>query len=267
MPHKSSVIPSAAAMVLLLPCAVLGQQSPALAATLDRASRQVTTFLEKMSDVKCTEEVTQLKLTRNGHPEYSESGTYDYLIMLQGGSDDFLLNESRLALNHQRKHTQTRPLLITNGFSTLFLIFHPYYVHSFRFEIAPDAALGGRQMQRVKFTHIPGTRTPAALAVRGREYPLELTGTAWIDPETGMIARIETTLANDMSDIGLRTLSAQVEYAPMKLPGWREAYFPELATVDVETLRQRWRNVHHFTNYMRFMVDTQESASTKAENK
>ena len=35
---------------------------------------------------------------------------------------------------------------------------------------------------------IPGTRSPAALALRGREYPLELSGSAWIDPQTGVIA-------------------------------------------------------------------------------
>ncbi len=151
-------------------------------------------------------------------------------------------------------------MLITNGFSTLFLIFHPYYIQGFQFTAEPDEYIDGHRMLRVHFAHVPGMRTPAALAVRGRNYPLELTGTAWIDPDTNMVARIETTLGNDMHDVGLRSLSADIDYTPVKLPGWPQVYrFPEIATVEVETLRQHWRNVHHFSEYQRFMVGTTQT--------
>lgn len=231
---------------------------------LDRTSREVSDFLEKMSDVKCTENVVQEKLTPNGHREYVERATYDYLILLQGGGDEFLLSESRLLQRAEPKPRKNLSLLITNGFSTLFLIFHPYYRESFQFEAAGDEIVDGRRLSLIRFTHLQGARTPAALSVRGREYPLRLTGTAWIVPETGRIARIDATLANDMQDIGLRALSVQVNYASLALPGWDVQYrFPVQATVEVETLQKRWRNVHEFSDYKRFTVASESVVSEK----
>ncbi len=255
------------AVLLVLFCQTFAHAED-VTSLLNRTTRQVSSFLEQVSDVRCTERVSQVKFNaRNTRPEIEYDSTYDYLILLQGTGDDLLLNESRLEDKNDKPSKRNSPLLITNGFSTLFLIFHPYYRNSFRFEALPADVIGGEQFSRLRFTHIPGTRTPAALAVRGREYPLELAGIAWIDTATGMIARIETSLANDMQDAGLRSLKAEVDYAPMQLPGWDRAYrFPSVATVEVESLRQHWRNVHRFTNYQRFMVDTQTTIADASGN-
>lgn len=252
---------AALALLLLLAGPGAAAQSTDLQKLLDRTGREVTAFLDQVSDVRCTEQVTQQKLNRKGHPEYSETGTYDYLVLLSGGSDELQLNESRLATGTQRP-VKNASMLISNGFSMLFLIFHPFYRSSFRFEAEPDGTIDGQRYARVRFSHVEGARTPAALAVRGREYPLDLAGTAWIDPASGMVARIEAALQKDMSDVGLRSLTAEIAYEPIRLPGWERAYrFPVEADVEVETLRQHWRNVHRFSRYQRFMVDTQESVS------
>ena len=231
---------------------------------VDRASKQVAEFLEQMSDVKCSEEVTQLKLDKNGRTIYGERSRYDYLVLLQGTGDDFLLNESRLAYRHdQQRNKKNVPLLITNGFSMLMLIFHPYYRNSFEFQAMTDEIVDGHSLAQVRFTPISGMRTPAALAVRGREFPLDLTGTALIDRDTGQVAKLTLTLARDMSDVGLKSLTAEILYDPVQLPGWNWTYrFPSTTTVEVETLRQRWRNVHRFTNYKRFMVDSSATVAS-----
>ena len=263
MPNRSRArLALALAMFLILAEPRAWAQDTDLEKVLDKTSHQVSAFLDQVSDVKCTERVTLEKLNKGGHAEYTEHGTYDYLVLLSGGNDDLQLNESRIPSAQDRK-TKNLPMLISNGFSTLFLIFHPYYRGSFRFDAEADDTIDGQRLLRVHFSHVPGSRTPAALAVRGREYPLDLAGTAWIDPATGMIARIDAAVAKDMRDVGLSALSTHVDYAPIRLPGWTQTYrFPVLATVDVETLRQHWRNEHRFSEYKRFMVDTQESVSS-----
>ncbi len=254
------------AFVVLLITSSAALADPPGDSLLDKTSRQVSVYLEQVSEVKCTEQVTQTKLNNSGRPEYAEVSTFDYLVLLEGTADDFLLNESRLPLK-QSPAAKNIPMLISNGFSMMFLIFHPYYRNAFQFEAEGDDWIDGHRMVRVRFIHVRGKRTPAALSVRGREYPLELIGTAWIEADTGMVARIKIALANDMRDVGLRTLAVQIDYAPVKLPGWTQAYrFPALAVVDVETLRQHWRNVHRFANYQRFMVGTSQ-AVTKTEQK
>lgn len=250
---------------------VLGSIAPALSfgqaidvnAAVDKASSRVELLLTKFSDVKCTEEVVQQKFNKGGHVEYSERETYDYLIMLQGDKDELLLNESRLQdKDHSAASRQNLPLLLTNGFSSLFLIFHPYYRSSFRFDFDGIEQVGNQRLMRIRFSHLPNSRTPAALAVRGHEYPLELTGVAWVDPATGIITRIDSSLQNDMKDVGLRALSAQVEYSAVTFAGWKTpVHLPATATIDVESLRQHWRNTHRFRNYMQFTVDTQINPS------
>jgi len=235
---------------------------------LDKTGREVSAYLEQISDVRCTEHVEQLKLDAKGHSQYHQEATYDYLVFLDGSGDQLLLNESRLPLGHSRQAPSSVSMLISNGFSDLFLIFHPYYRNGFQFIREPDEVISGQKTAVVAFRHLEGRRTPAAIAVRGRQYPLDLTGLAWIDPSTGMVIRIHAEIGKDMSDVGLRSLKADVYYAPVQLPGWESNFrLPSEAVIDVETLRQRWRNVHEFTKYQRFSVDTQVAISKDIHSK
>lgn len=241
----------------------LGAQNEPLDTLLDAAAKNVSGYLDKVSDVRCTEAVRQVKLDAKGHTEYAEESVYDYFVLLQGNGDELLLDESRIAKREPRDRKNT-PMLVSNGFSMLYLIFHPYYRNSFQFEAEPDQVIDGHVYRRVRFSHRTGNRTPAAISVRGREYPLELSGEAWFEAGNGVIARIVATVSRNMQDIGLRGLRAEVDFAPVSLPDWPQAYmFPAMTTVELESLRQRWRNEHRFTDYKRFMVDTQETVADK----
>ena len=231
---------------------------------IDRATDYVTGYLNELGDVTCTENVSQEKLTPKGKMELHEDATYDYLIMMDGTQDQFTMNESRLlkSSDHPKKNL---PLLVTNGFSTLFLIFHPYYRDGFTMTEEGTTTENGQQLVQIHFTPVRGKRTPIALAVRGREYPLEIAGNAWVDAKTGAIVRLSAGLAEPMDDIGLRTLNMQVNYASMKIAGSDQSFFyPQSAYVEVETRKQRWRNIHVFNDYKRFGVSTStEVASGK----
>ncbi len=210
--------------------------------------------------MKCTEKVNQQKLTPGGKVELQRDSTYDYLVILTNVGGELSLDESRLAVGEAAKaDNKNRPLLVTNGFATLFLIFHTYYAQSFQFAVGDIEMLNGHTYQKVSFQHIHGTRSPAALSLRGREYPLELSGTAWIDPQTATIAKIETTVGSSMEDVGLKTLRSEIAYAPVPFRDSQTTYwFPAQATVEVETKRQHWRNTHTFSDYKKFAVSTEE---------
>jgi hypothetical protein len=229
---------------------------------LARTSQQVSNFLEQFSDVKCTEKVIQEKLGKEGKVEVKEESTYDYLVILTNVGGELSLDESRLAVNEAKSDRKNTSLLVSNGFATLFLVFHPYYAQSFRFAAQEDEVVDGHRLSKVSFRHVSGTRSMAALALRGREYPLELSGTAWIDPETGVIRKIAADIGDTMQDVGLKTLHSEVEYAPVPFRGMKETYwFPAQARVEVETPRRHWRNTHHFADYKRFSVDTEEQVA------
>ncbi len=236
---------------------------------IGRAQKQITAYLAQLADLHCTETVTQEKLGENGHVEHSARAQFDYLIMMSGNGDEFQLNESRIESATTRDKQSQLPLLVTNGISTVLLVFHPYYRDGFEFSVQPDEVIDGKAAIPIHFTHIPGRRTPAALALRGRTYPLELQGTAWLDRASGNVVKVEANLLHDMSDVGLRSLDLHVDYKPVSLRGVATPLvLPTLAEVDVSTPKQHWRNTHVFDRYQTFSTDVEQDSNVKirAEN-
>lgn len=253
-------------ILLALSAIFAAGETPALSPA-DLAQRQVTAYLAKLADLHCTESVTQEKLAGNGHVEASERAKYDYLIMIDGNGEQFQLNESRI--ESSASHHKALPMLVTNGFSTVLLVFHPYYRDSFHFTAGADEIVNGRPSVPIHFSHIDGRRSPAALALRGREYPLALEGTAWLDKQTGEVVKMDAGLQHNMSDVGLRSLNIHVEYKPTSLgKNSSPLILPALAVVDVTTPRQHWRNTHVFDNYKSFSTDAEPDPNVKiiAEN-
>ena len=231
---------------------------------LARTSKHVEGFLEQFSEVKCSEHVEQDKLNKDGKIELKEESTYDYLVILTNPGGELTLDESRLEVKQAKADKKNRAMLVSNGFATLFLIFHPYYSGGFQFTALEDEVTDGKRLRKVAFRHVHGSRTPAALSLRGKEYPLELSGTAVIDPQTGVITHIEAGIENTMEDVGLNVLHSEVQYAPVVFKGARETYwFPAEASVEVETPRQHWRNIHRFSDYKQFSVSTEEQVANK----
>lgn len=228
----------------------------------NQAQKQVVKYLNELSNLHCKETVIQEKLAANGHVQATEHSSFDYLVMIDGTGDDFQLNESRLET--KAAPHKPLPMLVTNGFSTLLLIFHPYFSGAFDFEPGPDETIDGRNAVSIHFKHIRGRRSLAALALRNREYPLELQGTAWLDKKTGQVLRIDATLEDEMSDIGLRSLNVHVNYSLLHLgAGAGSMTLPTLATVEVTTPRQHWRNTHAFSEYKVFGAEAEQDPNVK----
>lgn len=248
-------------LLALLAVSVRSSGAGAPPPVISKVAERVAAFLDVFSDVKCTEQVTQLKLRKSGKAEVEEHSTFDYLVISQTSGGELSLEESRLE-EQGDAHPKNASLLATNGFATLLLIFHPQYSGGFEFSMDGPETLGNRPLERIRFRHIKGARTPIVLMLRGREYPLDVAGTAWIDPETGAVERIHVELQESMEDVGLRALTSDVVYSEVKFRGGAPAWLPATATIDVETPRQHWRNIHRFTNYQRFSVSTEETVKT-----
>ena len=257
----------AVALAFLLVQAVAGAEEPPAPfhnPTVEQVQKQVVDFIGKLADLHCTEDVVQEKLRPNGSVEAAAKSQFDYFLYIQGNNYDFQLSESRLEIGTPKQKKE--PLLLTNGFSTLLLVFHPYYRDGFQFSVGDREALDARPVIPVHFVHVAGTRSPAAMAMRGREFPLDLKGTAWVDAASGEVVRMEASLANDMSDVGLRGMTVRVDYGP-SLRASDKFMLPARATVDLETPRQHWRNTHVFRNYKLFSTDATQDPDVKVRAK
>jgi hypothetical protein len=244
--------------MILLSLALSGPESPlSLEDVLARTAKSVERFWDQFPAVNCTERVTQEKLGKEGKTVYRHDAAFDYMIFLNMLGEDLSVEESRLIQKEIGK-SQNLPLLLTSGFSTLVLIFHPYYQGSFEFQRLEDESVAGHRLMRISYRHIHGTRSTSALRLRGQDYPLDLEGTAWIDPEAWVVEKIDSRLVSPLEDLNLRSLNATVHYAPQHFPSISAAeWLPVEASIDVETARQHWRNIHKFESYRQFSVKSE----------
>ncbi|MFZ5929142.1 MAG: hypothetical protein ACOYX1_17035 [Acidobacteriota bacterium] len=244
--------------ILLWSACALAQppaEDAALSALLEKSAAHGRLFAAEFPAYTCNERVLQVKYGQGNHVDAKQEEMYDYLILIHGEAGGLTFEESRIRRQGPEKPPQ-RPLLATTGFAVLSVIFHEEFQSSYQFRRLGPEALGGRMTEKVAFEAVPGRPSPSVLEVGGRQYSLEWRGTAWLDPASGAVVRIEAALAGTLDDIGLVGLRAEVDYAAVE--GAQALWLPRQAIVEARTLRQRWRNVHAFSGFRRFEVQTEQ---------
>jgi hypothetical protein len=238
--------------------------SPALD-VLALARKQVQEYFDQFSNLTCKESVTQLVLNGSGRTLYRENSAYDYQFEIQTAKQtgSWKFTETRAPRNPSFRDP-ARTLLVTSGFASLLLVAHPMYEASYTFEPDGSDTISGVSYLRIRFQPIAGASSPATLRLRGKNYPLPLSGTLWIDPQSGGIVKLEATVGAGLSDLGLSGMRSEVYFARHQFKGKRDpVWVPESATIDVQTPRQHWRNLHRFTDYKRFDVNIHEEIGTE----
>ena len=251
---------SIAGMLLLMPLLLAqvayAQNTDDLEQILQKTQSRMETFANDFSLIRYDEDVVQQKLRNDQKVLYKQETLFDSMTRIKFEEGKLYVDEQRLTEKPPAR-VELRPLLNTYGFSILAMIFHPYYASSFRFTGAGEDNLDGKVLARVKLEHIANTPTPVLYQLIGADKPLELTGTAWIDPSTGDICKIDAEFAFESNDIGVKSIRAELLLAPVLLRAeTTPRYLPVSATIDLETPKQHWRNIHHFSDYRKYRVTT-----------
>lgn len=230
---------------------------------LVRARNLVDKYFEQAANVVCTENVTQATIGKNGKADYREDSVFDYQMQARTNSGSLKLVESRDTRKAAFRDS-ARSLLITNGFTSMLLIIHPMYETSYTFEPGGEETIDGVAYVRVNFKPVPGASSPAAMQLRGKNYPIPLSGTMWIDSQSGTVAKLVATMDSSLSDLGLKAMRSEIHYATVHFHDPEESYWmPVSAVIDVETPRQHWRNIHRFASYKRFRATIQVEEAEK----
>lgn len=255
---------AAAALIVLLaiPSSLCAGGPEDLQTLLQKTRAQAEQFAENLSSIRYEESVVQEKLKQNGKIAYKQETAFDSLILIRFNHGELGVEESRF-LERQPARGDRRPFLQTKGFSILAMVFHPYFEESFRFTRLDDEALDGARLARIGFEYIPGKPTPVLYQIIGGDRPISISGVAWVDPGSGAIHRIDADLTPSLAELGLKSLRVELRYAQVSLaddpqPRW----LPVTATIDLETPKQHWRNIHRFSNYRHYSVQTRIESVT-----
>lgn len=226
-----------------------------LADALSLAARNSEQVLDRVTAVTCVETLEQSKFDLKNRLLSRQRGQFSYTLLLQITPDRLFADESRTLRGKPGKRP-SQPLLDSNGFSALSLIFHPSLQSSYRFTALTESE--SETLQRVTFEHIKGQRSPSIMQTPSGAIPIEWHGEAWIDRATGAVSRIRAEWAGPGQGHALQRLVATVLYAPVEFTTPAETFWlPKSADVEVQTARSRWRNHHQYSSYSRFSVSTE----------
>ena len=81
-------------------------------------------------------------------------------MILTNNLRELNLSESRIPVKEAKRDRRNTSMLLSNGFATLFLVFHPLYSEAFKFTLAGEETVDGHLLEKVTFQHVPGHEVP-----------------------------------------------------------------------------------------------------------
>jgi hypothetical protein len=150
-------------------------------------------------------------------------------------------------------------IFLTYGFATTSLQhFHPQNQIACRFRDFGRQEVAEQEAEVVGFVEIPGKYPwPTEWRHGSTVAPLCLQGLAWIDPATYQILRIETFLLAPPPNGDFESNTTRVEFSEIHLHRASVAlWLPTEVVVDVRFRQRHFRNVHAYSGFKLFQVET-----------
>jgi VWFA-related protein len=226
---------------------------------LQKIGERMDDFVRDVGNLIAHEEVTQEKLKANGHILANERFQDEYLILHHG-------NEwgARAEYRMDDKGNPLGPIglskgyLVTSGYALSCIQFSTAAQSQSRsrFRYLGDAMLGSRETYVLAFAQRPDEVSFASVMRLGaNEVQVPLQGILWVDKGNFQILRMRSDLLAPNSEIQLEQRTDDVTLAEVRLrdvpsPLW----LPSTADVSIQISGQKFRNLHHYTNYRRYRV-------------
>ncbi len=233
------------------------QSQEELPLLLERAGRGVEALFSDFPNTASTEQITQ-DVSRP--PVFSPSikSRCNYLVVAK-------LSEKMINLDEFRTNDKGEPIdlsdfyLLTSGFASMPLFFHPFYQSNSAFRYI------GRQSHGRRLYVVAFAQKPEATGLIGHFHDMGLPavilcqGIAWIDPDTYRILKMRTDLLAPRHDILLERQTSEIELGEVSLEGApHPLWLPSKVVVTIDYQHTTYRNQHHYRDYKLFSVETRE---------
>ena len=148
--------------------------------------------------------------------------------------------------------------IVTTGFVTLALIFHPDMRDNFQISCEGLGTWGGEPTWVMYFRQRDDKPSRFADYKVGKQtYPMRLKGRAWITVSNSQIVRIESDLTAPLPLLSVQHQIAEygpVHFAKKDVNMW----LPQTVDIYLDLNKHRYHRRHSFEHYMLFSVDADE---------
>lgn len=229
---------------------------------LRRTGDNVESFFRTIPNTISQEDVREERLGKEGKVTHSLDQSFQYLILVQTGKPDVDVTEYR-GDSQGRMIFVDNPegrFMLTAGFTSLSLIFHPAFQSNTNFRYLGRQLLHGHKTVVMAFAQTAqNARLLEQFSVGSITVLILQQGVAWIDAETFQILSMRTDLLKAPPEFELQRQTTEVTYdkVEFKEDPWR-VWLPREVAVTVELKDRRWHNLHRYSAFRLFRVTATE---------
>jgi tetratricopeptide (TPR) repeat protein len=234
---------------------------------INSSGERMKQLVDNITRFAAIENLVHERLDPAGNPTSKETRKFDYVASINEPQPGMLQTEE---YRDSRFGVYDLPdNIVTTGFVTLALIFHPDMRDGFEMSCEGLGTWAGEPTWIVHFQQRDDKPSRFADYKIGKQtYPMKLKGRAWITVDNSQIVRIESDLVNPLPLLSVQHQIADygpVHFAKKNVDMW----LPQTVDIYLDLNKHRYHRRHSFEHYMLFSVDADEKkpASKKEDSK
>jgi hypothetical protein len=208
------------------------------------------------------EAIHQEKLGNKGKVRGSQEQKFRYLCIIPRGAwgPGFVEYRADFAGKEALPKGIEDGFMLTNGFASTELIFHPTYRPESTFRYLGRQDMNGRKTFVVAFAQIPGKAHLLGAFRRGETTLTTLSqGLAWFDTDTYRIVRLHTDLLTPLPEVRLTSEAQNINFTEVHFKHMTDAlWLPGQVTVTIDWNGKVLRNTHEYSDFKLFNVEASE---------
>jgi hypothetical protein len=236
-------------------------QTP-LDSILGAVGKQVEAYFHNFPNTVSLEEIHQEKLTHKGKVEGTLDQKFQYLCLAPQEETGLGFTEYRANMAGEKGLPQglNDGYMLTSGFASASLIFHPTYQGEATFRYLGRQKIGGRDTFVLAFAQRPEkARLYGRFKMGETSMPTFSQGLAWVDAGSYEILRLRSDLLRPLLDVRLEKETTEIDFSENHFKSIAEAFWlPREVRVSVDWNGKSLRNRHAYSDFKLFNVGATE---------
>ena len=241
---------------------VAAQDQSALPSLLSAVGKNVQAYFKNFPNTVSLEVIHQEKVSHRGKTGGSLDQQFHYLCLMPDNEFEPGFNEYRANMSGEAGQPKglTDGFMLTSGFASASLIFHPNYQAEADFKYLGQQTINGRDTFVVAFAQRPEVaRLHGLFKMGATSMPTFTQGLAWVDAQNYEIIRMRTDLLRPLPDVRLDKQTTEIDFSENHFKSISEGFWlPRDVTVSVTWNGKTLRNQHEYSDFKLFNVGASE---------
>ncbi len=233
-----------------------------LASILQKTGEGVKAFFNSFQNTASVEQIREERLAKDGKIADALDQKFQYLLLTRPEKWGLGLEEFRTNSSGERASITglDSGLMLTSGFASASLVFHPDYQAGATFRYLGMEKLNGHECHVVAFAQLPAkAQMVERFNTESGSVLVLFQGLAWIDAGNFKIVRLRTDLLKPQTKVRLQRQTTEISYDPVQFKQVASAvWLPSEVAVTLQWAGKTFHNEHRYSDFKLFNTQTQE---------